>query len=94
MSKDNKNIEKRLTVVLKTLVYIFFIALITYAVMAVITHFSLNFGTESYQFSQSLNSIFNTQTAIFNFFLSFIIMNIVWILLAVCIHFIKKRFFK
>ncbi len=94
MSKDNKNKEKRMTEVFKTLLYIFLIALITYAVMAVITHFSLNFETETYRFRESLLSVFNSKTAIFKFFLSFMILNIIWILFAVSFRFIKKRFFK
>lgn len=93
MSKDNKNKEKRLPEVLKTLVYIFLIALITYAVMAVITHFSLNYKTETYHFTESLKSIFNTDTAMFKFFVGFMILNILWILFAVTIQFLKKRFF-
>ncbi len=94
MSKDNKNKEKRLPEVFKTLVYIFLIALITYAVMAVITHFSLNYKTETYHFIESLKSIFNTDTAMFKFFVGFMILNILWILFAVTIQFVKKRFFK
>ncbi len=94
MSKDNKNKEKSLSVVSKTLLYIFIIALITYAAMAVITHFSLNYKTEAYYFTQSLNSIFNTETAMFKFFIAFMVLNICWIIFAVLIQFIKKRFFK
>ncbi|MCF6365598.1 MAG: hypothetical protein L3J35_05285 [Bacteroidales bacterium] len=94
MSKDNKNKENKMPAVLKTLLSIFLIALITYAVMAIITHFSLNFETETYKFKKSIDSIFNTSTAIFKFFTVFMLVNISWIIIAVLIHYIKRIFIK
>jgi len=94
MSKDNKNKENKMSKVVKTLLYILLIAIITYAVMAVITHFSLNFETETYKFKKSIDSIFDTSTAIFKFFSAFMLLNISWIIIAVSIYFIKKKFIK
>ena len=89
MSKDNKNTFKKYFA-FKTMITIAFIAFLTYAVMAVITHFSLNLNTENYSFSKSLASIFNTNTAIFKFFIYFMILNVIWISIAVSIFKIKK----
>lgn len=94
MSKDNNNTENNLVKVLKTLIIITIIALITYAIMAVITHFSLNFETEEYIFFLSLKSIFDTETAIFKFFTGFMILNILWLLISVSIFFLKKFILK
>ena len=94
MSKDNNNTENNLVKVLKTLIVITIIALITYAIMAVITHFSLNFETEKYKFYFSLKSIFDTETAIFKFFTGFMILNILWLLISVSIFFLKKLILK
>ncbi len=94
MSKDNKNIENNLITIFKTVFIISFIVILTYVIMAVITHFSLNYKTETYSFSQSLLSIFNTKTAIFKFFTAFILLNIVWISFAILIKFIKKQLIK
>lgn len=90
MSKDNKNTENNLIKVLKTLIVIAIIAVITYAVMAVITHFSLNFESENYKFYTSIKSIFDFETAIFKFFKGFMILNISWIFISVSIFFFKK----
>ena len=94
MSKDNKNTDKKFIAILKTILSISVIAIITYAIMAVITHFSLNFELENYSFRQSLISIFNTDTAIFKFFTGFMILNIIWLSFAVIIHLIKKSIVK
>lgn len=90
MSKDNINMNKSILTILKTLLIILGIALLMYAIMAIITHFSLNYETENYTFSQSLNYIFNTKTAIFNFFIAFMVLNIVWVSIAISINFFKK----
>ncbi len=82
MSKSEKTI--------KTLFMIFFIALLTYAMMAVITHFSLNYQLPNYKFTQSLISIFDFSTDIFKFFIGFILINIIWISLAILIFYITK----
>jgi len=82
MSKSKK--------IFKTLFMIFFIALLTYAIMAVITHFSLNYQLPNYKFTQSLISIFDFSTDIFKFFIGFILINIIWITLAILIFYIKN----
>jgi len=82
-----KNAEKTF----KTLFMILIITLLTYAVMAVITHFSLNYQLPDYKFSQSLLSIIDFDTDIFMFFIGFIIINIVWTAFALFIFFIKKQ---
>lgn len=76
--------------IFKTLLIILIITLFTYAVMAVITHFSLNYQLPNYKFSQSLQSIYNFNTDMFKFFIGFIIINIVWISAAIFIWFITK----
>jgi len=90
MSKDNINMNKSILTILKTLLIILGIALLMYAIMAIITHFSLNYEMENYTFSQSLNYIFNTKTAIFKFFIAFMVLNIVWVSIAISINFFKK----
>ncbi len=75
---------------LKVFVYISFATLLTYAIMAVITHFSLNYEAESYEFNQSLQSIFDTETDMFKFFAGFVVIYVVWILSAVILQYIKK----
>ncbi len=90
MSKDNKNKEKFIFTVLKTLVIMLLITLLTYSVMSVITHFSLFYGIKDYSFKQSVNYIFNTNSSIFMFFSRFLIINILWISIAVFINYIKK----
>ena len=94
MSKDNKNTDKKFIAILKTILSISFIAIITYAIMAIITHFSLNFKLENYKFKESLISIIDIDTAIFKFFIGFMILNIIWLSFAVIIHMIKKTIFK
>ena len=94
MSKDNKNTRKSLTKILKTLIVIAIIALITYSIMAVINHFSLNFETENYKFNKSLMSIFDYETAIFKFFIGFMILNISWLFISVSIFFFNKLLIK
>jgi len=63
------------------------ITIITYVVMAVITHFSLHYKFPEYKFSQSLKSVFDFNTDFFKFFLWFILINIVWISVAVLLNF-------
>ncbi|NPA45254.1 MAG: hypothetical protein GXO49_06960 [Chlorobi bacterium] len=94
MSKDKKNIDNKLISVFKTVFTISAIALLTYVIMAIITHFSLNYETETYKFSQSLEYVFNTNSAIFKFFLGFVLLNVSWILLAIFINFLKKQIVK
>ena len=94
MSKDNKNTDKKFITILKTIVSISIIAILTYALMAIITHFSLNFELENYKFKESLISIIDIDTAIFKFFIGFMILNIIWLSFAVIIHMIKKTIFK
>ncbi len=94
MSKDNKNTRKNLVKILKTLAAIALIAIITYSIMAIITHFSLNFESENYKFNTSLKSIFDTETAIYKFFFGFMILNISWLFISVSIFFLKKLIIK
>jgi len=94
MSKDSKNIDNNLISIFKTVFVISAIALLTYVIMAIITHFSLNYETETYKFSQSLAYVFNTNSAIFKFFIGFVMLNISWILLAIFINFLKKLIIK
>ncbi|MEA2042172.1 MAG: hypothetical protein U9N85_06420 [Bacteroidota bacterium] len=54
------------------LLYISIITLLTYAVMAVITHFSLNYSIQNYSFTDSLKSVTDTNTAMFKFFFLFV----------------------
>ncbi len=82
-----KNTEK----IFKTILMILIITLLTYAVMAVITHFSLNYKLPDYKFSQSLISITDFNTDFFTFFIGFIFVNIIWISFALLIFFIKKQ---
>ena len=93
MSKDKKNSEKNLRTIVRTMLIIACIAVLTYAIMAVITHFSLNFEFENYKFKESLLSIFDFDTAIFKFFIGFMIINIIWLSVAVIIFLIKKTVF-
>ena len=76
--------------IFKTLLMILIITLLTYAVMSVITHFSLNYQLPEYTFSQSLLSVFDFSTDIFKFFFGFILINIIWISMALLIFYIKK----
>lgn len=94
MSKDSKNTANKFTRILRTMIIIVLIAIAAYAIMAVITHFSLNFELENYKFKDSLLSIFDSGTAIFKFFLGFMILNIVWISIAVLFYTVKKTLFK
>ena len=94
MSKDSKNTVNKFTSIIRTMIIMALIAIATYAIMAVITHFSLNFEFENYKFKDSLLSIFNTETAIFKFFLGFMILNIIWLSIALLIHSVKKTLFK
>lgn len=91
MSKDKKNIENNLIRIFKTIFTILLLAISMYIIMAIITHFSLNYNNENYKFTQSLLSIFNSDTAIFKFFFAFVILNVSWILVAVMINFIKNK---
>jgi hypothetical protein len=93
MSKDKKFPDINLKTVIRTMIIIALIAVLTYATMAVITHFSLNFKLETYKFRDSLLSIFDFETAIFKFFLGFMILNIIWLSLALLIWLIKKIIF-
>jgi|GEM_PF-2734306 hypothetical protein len=93
MSKDKKNTDIHFTVILKTVFIILIITFFTYSIMAVITHFSLNYKSENYLFIDSIKSVFDTTTAIFKFFAAFILLNIVWVTVAIFIRFIKNKFF-
>lgn len=77
----------------KAFLFISLTVLLTYCAMAVITHFSLNYMSPDYKFSNSLNSIFNTKTAIFKFFAGFVIIYLIWILSAVFIKYIRRNIF-
>jgi len=94
MSKDKKNIDKSLISVFKTLLTIAIIVTFTFVIMAVITHFSLNYKLETYNFTDSLLFIFNPESSFFKFFEGFILLNVIWILLAVFIKFISKQLIK
>lgn len=94
MSKDSKNTVKKFISILRTILIIALIAIAAYSIMAVITHFSLNFELENYKFKDSILSIFNTETAIFKFFIGFMILNIVWLIIAVSIYSVKKFLFR
>lgn len=94
MSKDKKNTQTTFPAIAKTLAVIAVIIIATYSIMAVITHFSLNFETENYKFTDSLLSVFNTETAIFKFFTIFMIMNVAWLSIALLVYFIKKMIIK
>ncbi len=76
--------------IFKTLLMILIITVFTYAVMAVITNFSLNYKLPDYTFSLSLLSVFDINTDIFHFFIGFIILNIIWISAAIIIWLITK----
>jgi len=86
---DNINYNKYL----KAFFYITLTIIVTYATMAVITHFSLNYTSPDYKFLQSLKSIFDTKTAVFKFFGTFLIINVIWILSAVFIKYIRRNIF-
>jgi hypothetical protein len=85
-----KNINVIASPFVRTFSKIFLIIILTYSLMAIITHASLNRGFDDYKFSQSLISIFDTKTAIFKFFVAFMIINILWILGAWGIKSIKN----
>ncbi len=76
--------------ILNTLFKILIISLITYAVMAVITHFSLHYRFQGYKFSQSLISVYDFNTDIFKFYAGFMIINAIWIVAAVIVYNINK----
>lgn len=78
---------------LRIIVYIVLISLATYAVMAVITHFSLNYLQEDYYFSQSLAAIFDTDTAMFKFFRAFMLLEGGFVSLTILVKLIKEKVF-
>lgn len=75
----------------ETLTIIFLIVIATYSIMAIITHFSLNYKFDDYKLTDSILSIFDRETAIFKFFIGFIILIISWILSAMLIKYIKDK---
>ena len=79
--------------IVKVILYIIFITIATYVIMAIITHFSLNNTVEKYQFLHSLISVFDTDTAIFNFFKIFIFIESGFIILAILIKQIYDKVF-
>lgn len=81
--------EKGVRIVL----YILLISLATYAVMAVITHFSLHNLQDGYTFSQSLLAIFDTETAMYKFFRAFMFLETGFVLLAILIKLIREKIF-
>lgn len=81
---------KKTKIIFKTMIMIFIITLFTYIIMAVITDFSLNYKLQNYKFSQSLTLIFDFSSDFFQFFLWFIVLNIIWISAAIFIWFIFK----
>lgn len=79
--------------VVKVVIYIILISLATYAVMAVITHFSLNYLNGDYRFVQSLKAVFDTETAMFKFFRAFALLESGFIILALFTKLIKDKVF-
>ncbi len=89
-----KNIKERKITFEKiflTVIIMSFITVATYVIMAVITHFSLNYLTDNYNFLQSLISVFDISTAIFKFFSAFMIMFVATIFIAIFIKLAKKQ---
>ncbi len=76
--------------ILNTLFKILIISLVTYAAMAVITHFSLHYRFPGYKLSQSLMSVYDFNTDIFKFYAGFMIINAIWIVAAVIVYNIYK----
>lgn len=91
--KENKNQELSFEMVIRIMVYIILTALGTYAVMAVITHFSLNYLSPGYSFSDSLYSVLDTNTPIFKFVIGFGILSLATVFVAVFIKLIKEKVF-
>jgi len=94
MSKDIKNTKSDVISRIKIPGIILLIIFISYALMAVVNHLSLNIEAENYRFSQSLSAIFNTQTSIFKFFLLFISVFGIWISGAFIIKRVYSFFIK
>ncbi len=93
MYHEKKSVPVSFEKVIKVVLYIIFISLATYAIMAVITHFSLNYLNKNYTFSQSLISIFDTKTAMFKFFRAFAYVEGGFVILALIIKLIKDKVF-
>lgn len=79
--------------VVSTLSIMLLITISAYVIMAIITHFSLNYLAENYRFSQSLISVFDTETAIFNFFFVFVIMCVTTVLTAISVKIAKEEMY-
>lgn len=87
MNGKQINTEKiSLKRVIKTIAAMLIIAIITYVIMAIITHFSLNYLTENYKFYQSIVSVFDTDTAIFKFFIGFVVLCVSTVVIAISIQ--------
>jgi len=77
----------------KSLLYITALVLITYVLLAIITHFSLNNVRADYAFSQSLAAVLDTQTAIFKFVFGFVAISASIVTFAVLVKKIKDKIF-
>ncbi len=86
------NRRKSLIIYIKSISYIFIISLITYIVMAVITHFSINNSHPEYSYTDSLRALTDTSTPIFKFVIGFGLLALSMILIAVTVKFIYTLF--
>jgi len=77
--------------VIKTLSNIILLLLVTYSIMAFITHFSLNFKTENYRIFSSFLAIFDIKTTIFKFFAAFFLLILSFMFGTFFIQTIKEK---
>ncbi len=92
--KQERKEKISFNLVVKTITAMIIISIITYVVMAIITHFSLNYLSDNYKFHQSIVSVFDFKTAIFKFFGGFIILCTSTVVIAVSIKFYSSLFSK
>lgn len=64
----------------------------TYSLMVIITHYSLHFKNDDYNFSHSLKAIIDFKAGVANDFLvGFLFFNLFVVLTALCVHFINQQ---
>ena len=90
-NKITEQSEPSFELSLKTSLSIIAIFLVTYAVMAVITHFALNNSRDSYTFTDSLYAIFDSNTNIFRLVFGFGVFSLVVIFTAILLKSLKNK---
>ncbi len=83
--------KKTIKFISKNIFKIFLVFAVSYIIMAVITHFSLNYLGNEYRFGQSLTAVFDTNTAIFEFFRAFVILVVTVVITALFVRKLKDK---